>query len=65
MWFIIFIFAVLGVLSIIKPKAAWFLANWWRFSGEVEASEGSLLIYRLSGFVYLIVGFILLNRHYL
>lgn len=60
MWIFIFVFTVIGMLSLVSPRISWFLSNWWRFDGDAEPSEASLVIYRIGGIIFLIVGIVLL-----
>ncbi|MCR8656893.1 hypothetical protein [Paenibacillus endoradicis] len=46
MWIFVILFLIIGVLSIISPKASWYLSNWWKFDGDVEPSAASLSLYR-------------------
>ncbi|MGM1045854.1 MAG: DUF6199 family natural product biosynthesis protein [Bacillota bacterium] len=62
MWIFVIVFLIIGILSIISPKASWYLSNWWKFDGDVEPSSVSLFLYRLSGIVLTIVGFVLMMK---
>ncbi|MEK4061510.1 MULTISPECIES: DUF6199 family natural product biosynthesis protein [Paenibacillus] len=49
MWIFIVVFTVIGIISLISPRASWYLSNWWRYEGETEPSSFSLLLYRIGG----------------
>ncbi|AIQ31186.1 MULTISPECIES: DUF6199 family natural product biosynthesis protein [Paenibacillus] len=62
MWIFIVVFTVLGIVALISPRSSWYMSNWWRFEGEVEPSAGSLIFYRLGGFIFLVIGIVLLSK---
>ncbi|WP_371871201.1 DUF6199 family natural product biosynthesis protein [Insulibacter thermoxylanivorax] len=63
MWIFIIVFIGIGLLSLISPRSSWFLSNWWRFSGDAEPSDFSLILYRIGGIILLIVGIVLFFQY--
>lgn len=59
MWIIIIAFFILGLLGTISPKFSWYLSNWWKVEGNYEPSKASLLLYRFSGIMFLIIAIII------
>ncbi|KOP65988.1 hypothetical protein AMS62_12630 [Bacillus sp. FJAT-18019] len=55
MWLFVFVFFIVGLISVISPTTSWLLSNWWRFNGDADPSELSLVIHRIGGVIMLIV----------
>ncbi|WP_373446987.1 DUF6199 family natural product biosynthesis protein [Saccharibacillus sp. O23] len=62
MWLFVAIFVVLGLVGTISPRASWVLSNWWKVEGDAQPSSISLVLYRIGGIVFLLVGIFLIYR---
>ncbi|MBP1992146.1 DUF6199 family natural product biosynthesis protein [Paenibacillus eucommiae] len=64
MMLFLIVFFLLGLIGAIYPKAMWYIKNWWKFDGDVEISEVSLLLYRLGGIFLTIVSIVVFINRY-
>jgi hypothetical protein len=62
MWLFAFVFFVIGLLSIISPRTSWYMSNWWRFQGNIEPSDASLILQRIGGILFIIVAVIVIYK---
>lgn len=62
MGFMVAVFVVLGLVSIVSPKTSWWLSNGWKVSGGTEPSSFSLWVYRAGGIVLLLAAIFLIRR---
>ncbi len=56
MWILLLI---LGVIFTIFPKVSWYISNFWKFQDNAQPSSTSLIIYRIGGIVWIIIGIVL------
>jgi hypothetical protein len=52
--------AVIGVLQVTQPRAAFFLAKGWKYR-NLEPSDAFLLVTRISGTIFVVVGILLMT----
>ena len=58
---LLLVFAITGLISVIKPKAMWYLSNGWRYK-NAKPSDAALLVNRIAGILLLILAVaVLLN----
>ena len=53
------LFMALGLLGAVAPRAAWYLAEGWKFR-DVEPSDLALVMNRVLGVVFLVAGILAL-----